>query len=92
MIWARSTGNPLVAVTISCDLVTSTLSVEAVEFTTMNWLVEREALVSIPPKKPEQVRLSLTQGEMSLVTWLVLLIMPGAAIAVGVSVYLRRRR
>jgi len=59
---------------------------------TMNWLVRREALVSIPPKTPEQVRLALSRGEMSSITWLVLLIMPAAAIAAGVGVHLRRRR
>jgi ABC-type uncharacterized transport system involved in gliding motility auxiliary subunit len=59
---------------------------------TMNWLVRRESLLSIPPKKPEQVRLSLTRGEMSSITWLVLLIMPAAAVAAGVGIHLRRRR
>jgi len=59
---------------------------------TMNWLVQRESLVSIPPKKPEQVRLSLTRAEMNAVTWLVLLIMPAAAVAAGIGVHMRRRR
>lgn len=59
---------------------------------TMNWLVAREALVAIPPKQPEQVRLSLTQAELSTVTWLVLLVLPGLAVTAGIAVYLRRRR
>ena len=58
----------------------------------MNWLVERENLVSIPPKKPEQVRLSLTGGELRGVTWTVLGLLPGLALVAGVLVYRRRRR
>lgn len=59
---------------------------------TMNWLVEREALVSIPPKKPEQVRLSLTGAELRGITWTVLGLLPGLALAAGVVVYRKRRR
>jgi ABC-type uncharacterized transport system involved in gliding motility auxiliary subunit len=59
---------------------------------TMNWLVERETLVSIPPKKPEQVRLSLTRSELRGVTWTVLGLLPGLALAGGVLVYRKRRR
>lgn len=58
----------------------------------MNWLVEREALVSIPPKKPEQVRLSLTGGELRGITWTVLGLLPGLALVAGVLVYRKRRR
>ncbi len=58
----------------------------------MNWLVERETLVGIPPKAPEQVRLSLTQSEMRRVTLLVLLVLPGLAVISGVAVFRRRRR
>ena len=58
----------------------------------MNWLVEREALVAIPPKKPEQVRLSLTGGQLRGVTWTVLALLPGLALAAGVVVHRKRRR
>ena len=59
---------------------------------TMNWLVERENLVAIPPKKPEQVRLSLTGAELRGVTWTVLGLLPGLALVAGVVVYRKRRR
>lgn len=59
---------------------------------TMNWLVERETLLGIPPKAPEQVRLSLTEGQLRWINWLILAIMPGLAIALGVAVHFRRRR
>ena len=55
-------------------------------------LVERDALVGIPPKTPEQTKLTLTAAQLSTVTWLVMVIMPGLAVAAGVAVHLRRRR
>ena len=58
----------------------------------MNWLVEREALVAIPAKRPEQVRLSLTGRQLRGVTWTVLALLPGLALAAGVVVYRKRRR
>ena len=58
----------------------------------LNWLVDRETLVGIPPKAPEQVRLNLTRGELSRIFWLVLVGLPGLALATGVAIYYRRRR
>ncbi len=57
-----------------------------------NWLVEREDLIDIEARKPEQTTLTLSQGELSQVYLLVLLIMPGLAVAFGIWIYLRRRR
>ncbi len=57
-----------------------------------NWLVEREALVAIPPKEPEQVRLNLTAGELRWIFWLSLAVLPAAMLALGGWVYTRRRR
>jgi len=59
---------------------------------TMSWLVERAQGVGIPAKQPEQVRLTLTQGQLSAVFWLTLALLPGTAILAGVAVFLRRRR
>ena len=59
---------------------------------TMNWLVERETLLGIPPKSPELVRLSLTQGQLRGLNWLILGVLPALSIALGVAVYFRRRR
>ena len=36
----------------------------------LNWLVEREALLGIPPKKTEQVKLTLTSDEF----WMIVLL------------------
>lgn len=57
----------------------------------LNWLVERESLLGIPPRKTEQVRLSLTAGELHTV-WALALLLPVLAIVAGIYVYLRRRR
>jgi len=59
---------------------------------TMNWLVERKQLLGIAAKTPEQIRLNLTGGQLSLIFWTVMLILPAGAVAAGISVYLRRRR
>lgn len=58
----------------------------------LNWLAEREALVGIPPKNPEQVRLSLSQPQLARITWLVLLGLPALSIVLGIAVYMHRRR
>ena len=59
---------------------------------TLNWLVERDTALGIPPKRPEQVRLSLSQSQYHWTLLLVLLVLPVLAIVLGVFVYVRRRR
>jgi ABC-type uncharacterized transport system involved in gliding motility auxiliary subunit len=58
----------------------------------LNWLVDRETLVGIPPKQPEQVRLSLSRSELRRITGFVLLGLPGLALGLGIYIFLRRRR
>lgn len=58
----------------------------------LNWLVERKQLLAIEARRPEQTRLLLSSAELSSIYLLVLLILPGTAVAVGVMTYLRRRR
>ena len=57
-----------------------------------NWLVERQSLLGIPPKRPEQVRLSMTPGALRWSVILVTILMPGLAILAGIWVWSRRRR
>jgi ABC-type uncharacterized transport system involved in gliding motility auxiliary subunit len=57
----------------------------------LNWLAEREALVAIPAKTPESVRLSLTSGEMRGIFWFVVLGLPALVVAAGLYVGRRRR-
>lgn len=58
----------------------------------VNSLVERETLLGIPPKKPEQVRLSMTRGEQRAAILLALVGLPALAVVAGVGVWWRRRR
>jgi ABC-type uncharacterized transport system involved in gliding motility auxiliary subunit len=57
----------------------------------LNWLVEREALLDIPAKKTEQVRLTLTRPEIRNI-YLLAAALPLLAIALGGAVFVRRRR
>lgn len=57
-----------------------------------NWLVQRETLLGIPPKKPEQVRLSMTPAQLRWAMAFVVLILPGLAVLLGLWVWSRRRR
>jgi ABC-type uncharacterized transport system involved in gliding motility auxiliary subunit len=61
-------------------------------FDTLNWLMERESLLGIPAKEPEQVRLAMTPAEVRWVWILSVLVLPGAAILLGVWIYFQRRR
>jgi ABC-type uncharacterized transport system involved in gliding motility auxiliary subunit len=58
----------------------------------VNWLLERESLISIPPKSTEQVAVTLSRGDIARITLFVLLILPAAAIGLGIAVWLKRRR
>lgn len=58
----------------------------------LNWLVEREALLAIPPRKTEQVRLNLTKEQGWTVYAIALLLLPGLAALAGIVVWSRRRR
>ncbi|HKI05204.1 MAG TPA: GldG family protein [Thermoanaerobaculia bacterium] len=57
----------------------------------LNWLVEREALLGIPPKKTEQVKLTLTRNEIRLI-YLLAAALPLLAVVMGGVVFFRRRR
>ena len=57
-----------------------------------NWLIQRETLLGIPPKKPEQVRLSMTPAQLRWAMAFVVLILPGLAVLLGLWVWSRRRR
>jgi gliding motility-associatede transport system auxiliary component len=57
-----------------------------------NWLVARDTMLGIPPKKTETVHLSLTSGELRSVYLLSLAVLPGLGVLAGVLIYFRRRR
>lgn len=57
-----------------------------------NWLIERDSLVSIPPREPEQIKLLLSASELRTMILLAMLVLPGAALGAGIMVHMRRRR
>ena len=58
----------------------------------VNWLLERETLVSIPPRSTDQVAVVLSRGDIARITLFVLLILPACAIGLGIVVWFKRRR
>ena len=57
-----------------------------------NWALEREALVAIPPKNADQVAVTLSRNDIGLVAFVVLLLLPVSAVAMGLAIWVRRRR
>lgn len=57
-----------------------------------NWLIERESMLEIAPRAPEQMKLVLSASELRTIYLLSLLVLPGSAVVAGIYVHLRRRR
>lgn len=57
-----------------------------------NWALEREALVSIPPKSTDQVAITLQAGDLWAIFVFVVLVLPILAVCLGLAVYFKRRR
>lgn len=58
----------------------------------VNWALERESLVAIPPKAADQVAVTLSRGDIGRMTLVSLLLLPLAAIGLGLAVWVKRRR
>jgi ABC-type uncharacterized transport system involved in gliding motility auxiliary subunit len=58
----------------------------------VNWLVERRALVGIPPRETERVGLTLSSAELRGLYLLALVALPGLGLVGGLFVHFRRRR
>jgi len=58
----------------------------------LNWLVKREELIEIEGRRPQQTRMTLSDAELNDIYLVVLLLMPGLAVAMGVMMYMKRRR
>lgn len=65
---------------------------QALLLDTFNWLVQREGMIGLPAKRPEQVRLALEPSQVRWVLILVLVLLPGLGVVAGVYVHFRRRR
>jgi hypothetical protein len=58
----------------------------------LNWLLNREDLIGIPPKAEQQFTLNLTEDQLQKIELLVMVIMPVAVAMVGGVVWAQRRR
>jgi ABC-type uncharacterized transport system involved in gliding motility auxiliary subunit len=58
---------------------------------TFQWLAREDALISLPPKPPRALPLTLTQQEQSTVIFITVFLMPGLIVFGGVMVWWRRR-
>ena len=58
----------------------------------LNWVLDREELIAIAPKPIEEVKLSLTRKQLNGMFWLNVAGIPGVAVALGLLVWLRRRK
>ena len=56
-----------------------------------NWLAAQEHALGIPPRPVTQSSMYLTGSQMQMILFLILVVMPGAAIAAGILVWRRRR-
>ena len=57
----------------------------------VGWLSQQENLISIRPKDPEDRRITLTATQQANITWLSLLLIPGAIFGTGIYSWWRRR-
>ena len=64
---------------------------EILAMNTLNWLCARDHSMGIPPHDMESMSLYIDQQKMRIILVVVLLVMPGAAIAMGIMVWRRRR-
>lgn len=58
---------------------------------TFQWLAHEDALISLPPKPPRALPLTLTQQDQSTVIFITIFLMPGLIVFAGVMVWWRRR-
>jgi ABC-type uncharacterized transport system involved in gliding motility auxiliary subunit len=58
---------------------------------TLGWLSQQENLISIRPKEADDRRLTLTATQQNNITWLSLLLVPGAIFGMGILSWWRRR-
>ncbi len=57
----------------------------------LNWMLSRERLIGITPKRKHQYRLHLTDHQRNLLFWITAFCAPGVVLAFGFSVWARRR-
>ncbi len=58
----------------------------------VNWLLEREHLLAIAPRMVIEYRIELSPTEMTSVTWLLLLVLPGGTLGLGLLWWRRQMK
>jgi hypothetical protein len=59
---------------------------------TINWLLEREHLLAIAPRTVTEYRINLSRTEMTSISWLLLLILPGGTLGLGLLWWRRQMK
>ena len=59
---------------------------------TIAWLAQDESFISIRPKNPEDRRLTMTEAQGRLASYVMLLFLPGLVISMGVKMWIARRK
>ena len=58
----------------------------------VDWLVKKNAVLDISPKKPQEYGVSLSPMQFRTVIWCSLLFVPGAALLLGIFTWYSRRK
>jgi len=58
----------------------------------INWLIEREHLLAIAPRTVTEYRINLSRAEMTSITWLLLLVLPGGTLGLGLLWWRRQMK
>ncbi len=58
----------------------------------INWLVKKDAVLDISPKKPQEYGISLSPMQMRTLLWCALIFIPGAALILGIFTWFSRRK
>ena len=77
------------------DFVSNDVLTEAnVDFTlsSLNWLLDRGELIGIAPKPAHAFNLNLSEKELSRISLVVLVLIPGGVAVIGLAGWLKRRR
>jgi ABC-type uncharacterized transport system involved in gliding motility auxiliary subunit len=59
---------------------------------TVSWLAQDENFISIRPKSPDDRRITMTDAQGRLVSYVLVLLLPVGIIGAGINVWAQRRR
>jgi len=91
---ATGTATRIVAVGCSKFLENDTAESVGANFFTngIDWLVKKNAILDISPKKPQEYGITLSPMQARTVGWTALFFIPGAALALGIFTWFSRRK